>query len=264
MLYSEKDPINGSEMSLATIILAAGKGTRMRSDLAKVLHRVCGEPMVYYSVDLARKVGSSPIVLVVGHQAEVIKEALSGDDLVYVLQREQLGTGHAVLQAKDVLSDFAGDVLILCGDVPLLTRQTVESLVTDHRRSRAVVTVLTTMLDAPSGYGRIVKENDSAVLKIVEDRDATDDEKKIKEINSGIYCVNCRFLFDAVSRIGNDNVQKEYYLTDIVETARQMSFQVNAFLIDDSMEVMGINTIDELHKASRIMEERRSLGCPGQ
>jgi UDP-N-acetylglucosamine diphosphorylase/glucosamine-1-phosphate N-acetyltransferase len=247
---------NDKNTKLATIILAAGKGTRMRSDLAKVLHPVCGQPMIYYSVDLARKIGSAIIALVVGHQAEVIREKLKDNDLIYVLQHEQLGTGHAVLQARDAFRHFEGDILILCGDVPLLLVKTIESLISCHRESKAVVTVLTTLLDDPSGYGRIIKGEDGTIIKIVEERDATSKEKKVKEINSGIYCASCRFLFDAVSRIGNDNVQKEYYLTDMVEIARKMDFQVNAFLSYDSREVMGINTVDELKKASSIMEER--------
>ena len=257
MEHCKEESLHTGTIELATIILAAGKGTRMRSDLAKVLHPVCGEPMVYYSVNLARKIGSAMIVLVVGHQAEVIQEKMRGNDLVYVMQREQLGTGHAVLQAKDAFRHFEGDILILCGDVPLLSQKTVETLIRCHRENSAVVTVLTTLLDDSSGYGRIIKGNDNAIIKIIEERDATGEEKKVKEINSGIYCANCRYLFDAVSRIGNDNVQKEYYLTDMVEIVRQMGFQVNAFLAHDSQEVMGINTVDELTKAARIMEERR-------
>jgi UDP-N-acetylglucosamine diphosphorylase/glucosamine-1-phosphate N-acetyltransferase len=255
----ENDEMGNNNMSrkLATIILAAGKGTRMRSDLAKVLHTVCDRPMIYYSVDLARKTGSEIIVLVVGHQAEVIQEKVKDNNLVYVLQQEQLGTGHAVLQARNTFRHFEGDILILCGDVPLLLLETIESLISCHRESGAVVTVLTTLLDDPSGYGRVIKGEDDTIIKIVEERDATSQEKKVKEINSGIYCANCRFLFDAVSRIGNDNAQKEYYLTDMVEIAREMDFQVNAFLTYDSQEVMGINTIDELQNASLIMKERQ-------
>jgi UDP-N-acetylglucosamine diphosphorylase/glucosamine-1-phosphate N-acetyltransferase len=262
MAAMEMDKMKNNDMStkLATIILAAGKGTRMRSNLAKVLHPVCEQPIIYYSVELARKIGSAIIVLVVGHQAEVIRKKLKDNDLIYVLQREQLGTGHAVLQARDDFRHFEGDILILCGDVPLLLVKTIESLISCHRESKAVVTVLTTLLDDPSGYGRIIKGEDDAIIKIVEEKDATSQEKKVKEINSGIYCASCRFLFDAVSRIGNDNAQKEYYLTDMVEIARQMDFRVNAFLTYDSQEVMGINTIDELKKASRIMEERQRHG----
>jgi len=257
MKHFEGGTFNAGDTMLATIILAAGKGTRMRSDLAKVLHPVCGEPMVYYSVELARKIGSTMIVLVVGHQAEVIQEKMKDDDLVYVLQQEQLGTGHAVLQAKDAFRRFDGDILILCGDVPLLSRKTVESLIHCHRENNAVVTVLTTLLDDPSGYGRIVKEKGGQIVKIVEHKDATDEEKRIREINSGIYCVDCSFLFHAVSRIRNENAQGEYYLTDIIEIGRNEHHPVMSFITHDPIEVMGINTVQELERASRLMAEQK-------
>jgi UDP-N-acetylglucosamine diphosphorylase/glucosamine-1-phosphate N-acetyltransferase len=231
----------------------------MHSDLAKVLHHVCGKPMVYYSIDLARMIGSSLIVLVVGHQAEVISNTFRSDDLVYVHQREQLGTGHAVLQAKDVLKDFEGHVLILCGDVPLLSRHTAESLIASHRRSGAVVTVLTTVLDDPSGYGRVITDERGRIVKIAEHRDATEEERRIREINSGIYCVDCSFLFHAVSRIRNDNAQREYYLTDIIEIGRNENKPVMSFITHDAVEVMGINTFRELERADHLLRERRHV-----
>lgn len=249
---------------LATIILAAGKGTRMRSDLAKVLHPICGNPMLSYPLRLARVVGSEIIVVVVGYQSDLIREKVRGKDLVFVEQKEQLGTGHAVLQTRDVLRDFEGDILILCGDVPLLLPSTIENLLESHLSSNAAVTVLTTLLNNPTGYGRVVKGTGNAVLKIVEERDATTSEKKIREINSGIYCTVSRFLFEAVTRIDNKNAQGEYYLTDILEIAGEMGYKTNSFLVHDPLEVMGINTIEDLERADRVMEERRVLSTDGE
>jgi UDP-N-acetylglucosamine diphosphorylase/glucosamine-1-phosphate N-acetyltransferase len=239
-----------------TIILAAGKGKRMRSDLAKVLHPICGVPMLTHSIAAARAAGAGKIVVVIGHQAERIREWFDKDDLIFVEQRDLLGTGHAVLQAREVFKDYRGTVVILCGDVPLIQPETVQALYDRHRSEGAVVTVLTTIPVEPAGYGRVVKTRDGSVLKIVEDRDATPDEKKIREINTGIYCVESRFLFDAVCSLGNRNAQREYYLTDIIEMAVKNGLRVMSFLAGDPAEVMGINTCTELDKACRRMEMR--------
>jgi len=249
---------------LATIILAAGKGTRMRSDLAKVLHYICGKPMLFYPLELARNAGSEIIVAVVGHQSDIIRKKVKDRDIIFVEQKEQLGTGHAILQTRDVLKDFEGDILILCGDVPLLLPSTIEALIGCHLTNNATVTVMTTLLDDPVGYGRIVKGRGDNILKIVEERDATDEEKRIKEINSGIYCVKSGFLLDAVARIGNENAQGEYYLTDILEIAVRKKYKAISFVIDDSLEVMGINTIEDLERADRVIEERRVLSVDGE
>jgi UDP-N-acetylglucosamine diphosphorylase/glucosamine-1-phosphate N-acetyltransferase len=238
-----------------TIILAAGKGKRMKSDLAKVLHPVCGVPMLAYSVAAARAAGAQKIVVVIGHQAERIRELFKKDELLFVEQHALLGTGHAVLQAKEAFKDYAGSVVILCGDVPLIRSETVRALYECHRSDDAVVTVLTTIPAEPSGYGRVVKAKDGRVLKIVEDKDATPDEKRIREINTGIYCAESPFLFDAVSSLGNRNAQGEYYLTDIVEIASKKGLRVTSVLADDPEEVMGINTCEELEKACKRTEE---------
>lgn len=237
----------------SAIILAAGKGTRMKSDLAKVLHTLCGKPMLAYSIDVARAAGVEKTVVITGYQGDLVREAFHSQGLIFVEQREQLGTGHAVLQAKDVFRDYEGTILILCGDVPLLRVSTVQNLLERHVAEGAVVTVLTTILNNPAGYGRIVKEGkDGNVLKIVEEKEATFDEKRIREINTGIYSVASRFLFEAVTEIGNDNVQKEYYLTDMIEIARKSGFKVVSLVTPDSDEVMGINTPNGLEKASFI------------
>ncbi len=248
--------IKEKENKLAAIILAAGKGTRMKSDLAKVLHPLCGKPMVWYVVDLARNVGAEKTVVVVGHQASKVMETVSGQDIVYALQKEQLGSAHAVLQASDALSSFEGDVLILCGDVPLLLSSTIASLLDNHRSAGKPITVMTTILENPGSYGRVVKNEEGDVLKIVEARDASSKEMEIKEINTGIYCASNKFLFDAVRKIGNTNSQNEYYFTDIFEIALKKGQRAGAFILDNPSEAMGINTVEDLKGAENLFKIR--------
>jgi UDP-N-acetylglucosamine diphosphorylase/glucosamine-1-phosphate N-acetyltransferase len=238
-----------SHKHLSTIILAAGKGTRMQSDQAKVLHLLCGEPLLAYSLKLAEAIHSEKIVVIVGHQAELVHQAFPSPEFIFVEQRPLLGTGHAVLQARDQFSDYAGMILILCGDVPCLKIATVKSLIERHCRQQAVVTVMTAVLDNPGSYGRVITGQDGDVLRIVEARDATDQEKKVREINTGIYCADSRFLFEAVAQINNDNSQKEYYLTDIIEIACKAGCRVRSFIAADPFEVMGVNTLEDLEKA---------------
>ncbi len=242
------------DRKVGAVILAAGKGKRMKSDLAKVLHPLCGKPMLAYSIDVARAVGVVKIAVVIGHQADVIRDSFSDQGLIFVEQHEQLGTGHAVLQAKNTYRNFDGAILILCGDVPLLQPSTVRSLIENHISENATLTVLTTLLDDPSGYGRVIKRGvGGEVLRIIEEKDASLDEKKIREINTGIYCVDSNFLFRAVEEIGNENVQREYYLTDIVGIARKKGFKTRALIAANSVEVMGINTVEDLKRASAYM-----------
>ena len=248
--------IESKKKQLSAVILAAGKGTRMKSDLAKVLHTLCGRPMLAYCVDVARAVGVEKIVAIIGHQADLVRNTFHGQGLIFAEQSKQLGTGHAVLQASDIFRGYEGTILILCGDVPLLKVSTLEELLGSHISEGAVVTVLTTVLEDPGNYGRVVKrEMDGEVLKIVEAKDATPEEKKIREINTGIYCVDSKFLFDAVAKIGNDNAQKEYYLTDIIAIASAGGFKVRSLIAPDSIEVMGINTLEDLERASQITME---------
>jgi len=235
--------------AFCAIILAAGKGTRMKSDMAKVLHVLEGKPLLYYSLKAARDAGAQKIIVVVGHQSDQVRELFPDPDLIFVEQKPQLGTGHAVMQAREVLCNYKGLTVILCGDVPLLKSETIRLLIHHHQDAQACVTVLTTEPPGPHAYGRIVKNYQGEILKIVEHRDATEAERNIMEINTGIYCVDTPFLFSALAQIKNDNQQQEYYLTDIVEVARRDGRKVHAFLTADYVEVMGINTFEELQKA---------------
>jgi UDP-N-acetylglucosamine diphosphorylase/glucosamine-1-phosphate N-acetyltransferase len=247
--------MNGNEkQKVSAVILAAGKGKRMKADVAKVMHPLCGKPMLAYSVDAARAVNVEKIVVIIGHQAGLVREAFKDQGLIFVEQLEQLGTGHAVLQARDVFHTYNGTILILCGDVPMLSPSTIRALLEVHILEKSIVTVLTTILDDPSGYGRVIKEGEKGeILRIVEEKDASLAEKRIKEINTGIYCVESNFLFRAVGDIGNENIQKEYYLTDIVGIAWKKGFKTRSFITANSFEVMGINTPDDLEKASERM-----------
>lgn len=242
------------ERKFAAIILAAGKGTRMCSPLAKVMHPVLGKPMLSYSIACAQRAGSEKIVAVVGHQAQAVKDATKDTGIEFAQQTEQLGTGHAVLTARDHFRDYHGTILILCGDVPLLKLETVEALKVFHMSEGATVTVLTTILQDPKGYGRIIKDADQNILKIVEEKDASPEERRVKEINTGIYCVEADFLFDAVERIGNRNAQGEYYLTDIVGLAVEGRKKAKSHIAPDSNEVMGINTQEDLKRAEEILK----------
>jgi UDP-N-acetylglucosamine diphosphorylase/glucosamine-1-phosphate N-acetyltransferase len=244
--------------AFCALILAAGKGTRMKSDMAKVLHVLEGKPLLYYSLEAARDAGAQKIIVIVGHQSDKVRESFLDPDLIFVEQMPQLGTGHAVMQAREVLCDYKGLTVILCGDVPLLKSETIRLLIHHHRDAQACVTVLTTEPPGPHAYGRIVKNHQGEILKIVEHRDATEAERNIMEINTGIYCVDTPFLFSALAQVKNDNQQKEYYLTDIVEIARRDGRKVHAFLTADYVEVMGINTFEELRKAGEHLRKSTS------
>lgn len=245
--------------SIALIVLAAGEGTRMKSGRAKVLHPVAGRPMLVYTLRLCRALEPERTAVVIGHQADEVKEIFGVDfpDVYWVEQTVRRGTGDAVRCAESVFKGYAGDVLILYGDVPLLTQETVGELVAVHRQSAADMTVLTAVVDDPAGYGRVVRNAAGECMKIVEDRDADVDERAIDEINSGIYCVDARFLFESVAGLDNRNDQGEYYLTDIAEMARTRGRRVMTCRARDPHEVMGINTREELDAASGRMKAGR-------
>ena len=243
-------------MALATVILAAGKGTRMKSDLPKVLHKINEKALVHYVIEQAESVNSSPIVLVVGHKYELVKEQTSMYSVEYAIQAEQLGTGHAVQQAESVLTNFDGDVLILSGDVPLLSKETLESLLHVHKEQNSVATVLTAHLDDPFGYGRLIRNTDGSMNRIVEQKDATEEEQAVQEINTGIYLVKSSELFTALKAVKNDNAQGEYYLPDILPIFISEGKKVFAHQTENFDETRGINTIDQLKEAEQILNQR--------
>lgn len=240
---------------LAAVILAAGKGTRMKSEQPKVVHPVAGLPMVTFPVESAEALGCRPTVLVVGHGAEAVRSAVADHEVGFALQVEQLGTGHALLCAREALRDFRGTLLLLCGDVPLLRHETLEGLVAEHEKRRAAVTVLTAELNDPFGYGRVLREGDE-VLGIIEEKDASDEQRRIREINTGIYVFEAPFVFEALTGVGCDNAQREYYLTDVLAAARAAGRRVGAVLLEDADEAMGINDRVQLAKASSVMRRR--------
>src|SRR2546428_786062 len=247
---------------LAAIILAAGQGVRMRSKLAKVLHPVCGRPMVLYAVDLAETLAKGRVAVVVGYQAERVKDLLADRKVTLVEQTRRLGTGHAVAQAQAAFQGRGGNewsgrrFVILSGDTPLLTEATVQALLATHERERATVTLLTAHLDQPAGYGRIVRGRDGSVWRIIEDKDATPAERRLTEVNAGTYVVEGEFLFPALAGLKSTNAQKEYYLPDIVEAAIRQGKKVTAYIARDSIEALGVNTRAELADAERILRDR--------
>ena len=241
--------------NLAAVILAAGKGTRMKSEQSKVLHQIAGHPLAYYPVHLCQTLGCEKTVMVVGHQAQQVEEAFSDQSVSFVLQEEQLGTGHALQVTASAFEGFSGTLLLLCGDVPLLREQTLRQLIARHRAEHSSVTVLTACMDNPFGYGRIVRAADG-IEKIVEQKDATDEEKKLQEINTGIYAFEAPLVFDLLQKIGRDNAQGEYYLTDIISLAKAAGHRVGACVLEDAAESMGINDRVQLAEAARILQQR--------
>ncbi len=238
---------------VATIILAAGKGKRMKSDRAKVLHPLAGKPMLYYPLKVAREIESQKIIVVVGYQRQKVKEAFPDQDIVYVTQRNQLGTGNAVACTQETLKDFHGDILLLCGDIPLIKKNSLKNLINVHQEEGNAVTVLTAKMKNPTGYGRIVRDDQGKIRKIIEEKDASPEEKTISEVNSGIYCFDSKFLFNALESLSRQNAQEEYYLTDIVAIARNRGAKVADFLIPNEAEVTGVNNRIELARASEII-----------
>ena len=237
------------------IILAAGKGTRMKSDLYKVLHPVCGKPMVQHIVDQLKSLHAEETITVVGHGAELVKEQL-GTDVSYVLQEEQKGTGHAVLQAESILAGKQGTTVVLCGDTPLLTKETIEALIYEHESKQAKATILSAAADDPAGYGRVLRNEENNVEKIVEHKDATDAERQVNEINTGTYCFDNQALFEALAKVGNDNVQGEYYLPDVIEVLKKQGEAVAAFQTLDFNETIGVNDRVALSQAEVFMQKR--------
>ncbi|MGM7703739.1 bifunctional UDP-N-acetylglucosamine diphosphorylase/glucosamine-1-phosphate N-acetyltransferase GlmU [Pseudalkalibacillus sp. Hm43] len=237
------------------VVLAAGKGTRMKSRLYKVLHPVGGKPMVQHVVDQIKEVQVDQIVTVIGHGAEKVKDQL-GAEVNYVLQEEQLGTGHAVMQTEDLLGDLEGTTLVVCGDTPLISAETMDALLKHHEKENAKVTLLTAHAEDPFGYGRVIRKEDGTVSKIVEHKDATIHEQAVQEINTGTYCFDNKTLFEALKQVTNDNVQGEYYLPDVIEIVKEQNETVAAYQTPAFEETIGVNDRVALSEAERLMKKR--------
>lgn len=251
---------------LKAIILAAGKGTRMKSDKPKVVHEVLGKPMVYYSIEAAKNAGCEKVCVIVGYKSEEVEHSIHAtyeslglademnNRVSYALQKEQLGTGHAVKCASDFIGND-GDVVVLCGDTPLVTADTLESAIRRHKTDGNGVTVISAMLDDPFGYGRIIRD-DKGLDRIVEQKDATEEEQAVCEVNSGMYIFQCDALLSALSQVKNDNAQGEYYLPDTIGIIKAMGLPVDAVPMDDADQIRGVNTLEQLVEAEEIMKNR--------
>ncbi|GIN88395.1 bifunctional protein GlmU [Heyndrickxia sporothermodurans] len=237
------------------VILAAGQGTRMKSKLYKVLHPVCGKPMVEHVVEQIGKLDMTKMVTIVGHGAELVKAKLEGKT-AFALQEEQLGTAHAVMQADEALSNEDGVTLVVCGDTPLIQAETMEALMKHHEAQKAKATILTAYTDQPEGYGRLIRNEEGFVERIVEHKDATEEERKVKEINTGVFCFDNQALFQALKKVSNDNVQGEYYLPDVIEILKNDGEIVSAYQTDNMEETLGVNDRIALAKAEKIMRKR--------
>ena len=241
----------------AIIILAAGMGKRMKSDKAKVLHEIFGKTMIMYVVEMAKKIAGNDVILVVGNQADKVRKVVSEDaNVIFALQKDQLGTGHAVSCALPYLPDHTQEVIILCGDVPLLTFETVMRLFKDHIMAKRDISLLAVKINNPKGYGRVLFDEKMNVSGIVEEADASAKQKSIKTINTGIYCVKKEILFDSLKKIKSDNVQGEFYLTDVVELGYREGKVVGVLIGDDSEETVGVNTIHDLMTVENILHSR--------
>ncbi|HEY7556076.1 MAG TPA: bifunctional UDP-N-acetylglucosamine diphosphorylase/glucosamine-1-phosphate N-acetyltransferase GlmU [Candidatus Binatia bacterium] len=241
---------------IGVIILAAGQGTRMKSELPKVLHRIGGKPLFLYVLETAKLLQPRRVAIVIGHGADAVRHAYSGAEVTWVTQEKQLGTGHAVLSAKQSFTDFSGDLLILSGDVPLISERTLRTMVKSHREEKAAMTVMTAVLAEPGGYGRILRDGEGAVRASVEEKDATAEQRRIQEVNAGAYVAQGDFLFRTLEQVKNDNRQGEYYLPDIVGIGVGEGRKIATVQVGDPREMLGINTREELARMEKTLRER--------
>lgn len=244
---------------LKTVILAAGKGTRMKSDTPKVLHEIFNKPLVGRVLDAVIMAGSTENIAVIGHGADLVESYISKNykNTACVLQKEQLGTGHALKMASEKLKDFKGNVLVVCGDTPLIKSETLKKFVEFHNSNNADITVMSAFFDEPKGYGRIVRNSKNQVTAIVEEKDATPEIKIIQEVNAGVYCFNWETVASGIDEIKNNNAQGEYYLTDLIKWGVNRSKKVFPYVLDDSDEIFGINSKKHLAMAVKIMKQRK-------
>lgn len=242
------------------VVLAAGKGTRMKSDRAKVLHEVFFAPMVHHVLEALQPLALATTYVVTGHQREAVEAALAEYGPTFVYQETQGGTGHAVLATASELNGTQGTAVILCGDTPLIQTETLQGMMTAHEAGGSPLTIMTTVLDDPANYGRIITDKVGRVVAIVEEKDASPEQRQLTEINAGIYCVDIAFLFAALRQIGTDNKQGEMYLTDIVAIANREGHHVNRYVCADCSEVLGVNSRVELAQAHASLQMRRNAG----
>ena len=245
-------------MYKCALVLAAGQGKRIKSDLPKVLHKVCGKEMVKHVIDSVRNAGIEDVNLIIGKGAELVKERTSDKNVYYSLQAEQLGTGHAVKCAKEFLDGKSGVVAVFAGDTPLIKTSTIEKLFTEHIENKNSATILTSLVEDPTGYGRIVRDENGEVLKIVEHKDCNEEELKINEMNTAIYCFDIELLVEALDKINNNNNQGEYYLTDVIEILKEENKKVGA-VVTDFEETIGVNSRVQLAEAEEILRNRINL-----
>ena len=244
---------------LKSIILAAGKGTRMKSDMPKVLHTIFDKTLVGYVIEAVNNTGlADENYVIVGHQAERVEEYINANykNAKCVLQSPQLGTGHAVSMAMPYLNDFDGEVVILCGDTPLITSETIKEFVEYHREIKSDLTVMSAIFENPTNYGRIIRNQDGSLNSIVEEKDATLEQKAVKEINAGIYCINWAKIKPAFNELTSNNAQGEYYLTDIIKWGNEKNLSVNAYTLKNNEEIFGINSKAHLAEASKMLNNR--------
>lgn len=241
---------------VAALVLAAGKGTRMKSRLPKVLHKVGGKAMVERVLDTVTAVGVDRSVVIVGFGGEEVRAYL-GDRCEYVTQAEQKGTGHAVREGKPVLGDFDGTIVLMCGDTPLVTEDTIKALLKEHAATGAAATVLTAHMENPTGYGRIIRDEEGKVLRIVEQKDGTPDELAVQEINTGMYAFDSQKLWPCLAQLSDDNAQGELYITDVVGILVNAGERVSAYMTMDEDESLGVNSRVQLAEAERILRNRK-------
>ncbi len=245
--------------NLIAIVLAAGLGTRMNSAGQKVLTHLLGKPILLYVISKLKRLNLSKIFVVVGHQKEEVNKKLEGEGVEFVEQKQLLGTGDAVRQVEPYLSSSKSDILVLCGDVPLLRPSTLKNLILEHRKKQTAATILTTNFLEPKGYGRILRNGDvSSVEGIVEELDASPQQRSIKEINAGVYIFQKKPLFAALSEIKPDNIKKEYYLTDVIGILRKKGYRIASYRTDESDEILGVNCKEDLVRAEKILMRRKN------
>ncbi len=242
---------------IASVVLAAGKGTRMKSKLPKVLHKVAGKAMVERVLETASSIGTERNVVIIGFGGDAVKEYL-GDRAEYVVQEEQNGTGHAMKQAFSALGDFDGTILLLCGDTPLVTKESLENLVADHEKNQAAATVLTAHMDDPTGYGRIIREDSGKVVRIVEQKDGKPEELAVEEINTGMYAFDSKKLWPCLDLLSDDNAQGELYITDVIGILVGQGDRVGAYMMEDNEESLGVNSRVQLAQAEAILKKRKN------